>query len=230
MGLVALDAVVARAGGLLMSFNGPVCDLWAVLRHAAVADRLRQAIEERGHAVEGWLRDLDDPMPLLRYALTRDDARLHLAAEDLMTNMEWEAVPNAVPTPGGHEVIRVAHAAGKPVAIASDASQMAIDGYLQRHDLASLVTAVGRCNYSPAAFKPSTWSASLAARLVKVDVNACVFVGFTPLDMRIARELGMRSIGLVTARTDAATLRAAGTDLILGPDGMNLVAESLRRC
>jgi hypothetical protein len=51
-------------------------------------------------------------------------------------------------------VIRAAHIAGKSVAIASDTSQLAIDGYLKRHDLASLVIAVGRYNYQPTAFKP----------------------------------------------------------------------------
>jgi hypothetical protein len=49
---------------------------------------------------------------------------------------------------------RAAHAAGKPVAIASDASQMAIDGYLKRHAMASLVTAVGRYNFAPRTFNP----------------------------------------------------------------------------
>ncbi|MEV4134138.1 hypothetical protein AB0J72_18450 [Dactylosporangium sp. NPDC049742] len=224
-----LDAILAQAGALLMSFNGPVCDLWAVARQASAADRLRRAVEERGFAVDGSLRESDDPMPLLQYALTRDDPGLHLAADDLMTSVEWEAVPNAVPTPGGHETIRAAHAAGKPVAIASDASQMAIDGYLKRHDLAVLVTAVGRYNFAPGKFKPATWSAAFAAARLKVDTHACVFIAATTLDVQMARALRMPSIGLVTPRTAGAALRDAGADLVLDTDGMYLIAESLLR-
>jgi hypothetical protein len=37
----------------------------------------------------------------------------------------------------------------------------------------------------------------------------------------------MPSIGLITPRADAAALRAAGADLVLDADGMNLIAESL---
>ncbi|MFG2045290.1 hypothetical protein [Dactylosporangium sp. NPDC048998] len=56
------------------------------------------------------------------------------------------------------------------------------------------------------------------------------------MDLREARQVPPRpvtlfapeaAIGLVTRRADVATLRAAGADLVLGADGMNLISESL---
>jgi beta-phosphoglucomutase-like phosphatase (HAD superfamily) len=82
-----------------------------------------------------------DPFDVLKYAATlgETEARYVNAA---FTAHEVEAIATAEQTPGAHDFMRVWSQTGQPLAIVSNNSAVAIEAYLDLHNLSPYITHV----------------------------------------------------------------------------------------
>jgi HAD superfamily hydrolase (TIGR01549 family) len=188
----ALGAVIARIRWLLLDFDGPVCSIYAGLRDAVVADKLRKLIP-------GELPDdiaiTHDPIEVFCYSGTvSDDLAARVEAE--MTDLEVTAVPSAEPTPYVHEVIASARESGRIIGVVSNNSSRAVSAYLDRHGLSDGVNLViARTSHDPALLKPSPHLIDEAIRGLDASRASTVLVGDSYTDIEAAHSAGVASIG-----------------------------------
>ncbi|MGH3832259.1 MAG: HAD family hydrolase, partial [Pseudonocardiaceae bacterium] len=125
-----LRHILARTTALLLDFDGPVCSVFAGLPAHTVVTQLCTVLTDGGYGdppIE--IEKSDDPFKVLTYAasLGEDEARYVNAA---FTAHEVEAITTAEPTPGAHDLLRAWSATGRPLAIVSNNSTIAIHAYL----------------------------------------------------------------------------------------------------
>lgn len=130
----ALDDILSQTQHLLISFDGPVCSLYAGTPKPHITDRLREIIAMKGVGVPKTIEDTDNWLEILSYAAS---VNLDLAArvESELTAVESAAVTTAAPTPYVHEVLTACRDSARPVAIISNHSAAAVRAYLVLHDL-----------------------------------------------------------------------------------------------
>ncbi len=224
-----IPRLLARAQALLLSVDGPVCDLTPQLSSLGSAGRVRMLMKAAGYRVPDELADVDDPHVLMRYAGTIDDRRLWCDIEDMLSRLEDQAVLKAAPTPGAHEAIRAARAAAKGVALISDQAEWTIERYIEVHGLNDEANAVGRRTVAPKRWMPDAFPLHCGARLAGARrSSSALFVGATPVDAKTAIAARMPFLGIAGLRASAEELREAGAEHILGPEVMLLLAAALR--
>jgi hypothetical protein len=96
--LAALDDAIRQARCLLMSFDGPICALFAGIPANSVADRLRAEIKREGIPLPQTVEDTPDPLDILRFAASHD-SDLASRVEVQLTELESTAAAIALPTP-----------------------------------------------------------------------------------------------------------------------------------
>lgn len=213
MTVVRSDESAARlltsARLLLLDFDGPVCAVFAGQSAATVADELRAFVTAHGIALSREVQEGQDPLAVLRYVGLHAPPRVIEDCDSLLTQLEQAAMSQAIPTPGGHEVIRASHLAGIPVVIVSNNSTAAITHYLTLHQLHEQIQEVhGRPPGRPDRMKPDPWLLNHA--LGQVASADAVFVGDSTSDIRAARRAGVPFIGLANKPGKAARFTAQG--------------------
>ncbi|MEV0456515.1 HAD family hydrolase [Catellatospora methionotrophica] len=225
----AIPRLLVKMRTMVLSFDGPVCALSPALSSLAAAEHMRAVVAAAGHEVPPDLEDVDDPLIVMRYAVTLDDPGLTWDTEHALMRLEWEAMTVAVPTPGAHEAIRAARAGAKGVAIASDRSGWVIEQYLALHGLTDLMSRpIGRWSLDPQRWKPDTYSLLAGVQQTSARPKSTLFVGSTPIDVETASAAQVPFLGLAGPRSSAEGLRSAGAEHVLGSDGMLLLAAALR--
>ncbi|MGH3717999.1 MAG: HAD family hydrolase [Pseudonocardiaceae bacterium] len=211
-----LRHILTRTTALLLDFDGPVCSVFAGLAAHTVVTQLCLVLADGGYGdppVE--IEKSDDPFQVLTYAasLGEDEAHYVHAA---FTALEVEAITTAEPTPGAHDLIRAWSATGRPLAIVSNNSTIAIHAYLDLHNLRTRVTHVSaRTNPDPALLKPHPHLLTTALTALNVPPAAATFIGDSVTDIEAARAAGTMSIGYANKPRKTAELITAGADTVI---------------
>lgn len=212
----AIRRILAKTEALFLDFDGPVCSVFAGFPAPAVAEQLRVVLADGGHTeLPPEVEKADDPFDVLKYAATigENEARYVNAA---FVAHEVEAVATAEPTPGALDLIRAWSRTGRPLAIVSNNSALAVEAYLHLHDVQSCVPQVSaRTSADPALLKPSPHLLNEATTALDVPAGGVSFVGDSVTDVEAAHAAGTMSIGYANKPNKAERFSAAGPDLVI---------------
>jgi phosphoglycolate phosphatase len=211
-----LRHILTRTTALLLDFDGPICSVFAGLSAHTVVTQLCLVLADGGYGDPPTeIEKSDDPFEVLTYAanLGDDEARYVNAA---FTAHELEAIATAQPTPAAHDLIRTWSTTGRPLAIVSNNSTIAIHAYLDLHDLRPHVTHVSaRTSPDPALLKPHPHLLTTALTALNVPPAAATFIGDSVTDIEAARAAHTMSIGYANKPSKTAELLAAGADMVI---------------
>jgi HAD superfamily hydrolase (TIGR01509 family) len=173
--------LIAESKGLLLDFDGPVCDVYAGSDPARIAREVASAFSLD--------IDTDDPLELIGHALAMGGPVD--AVDQALTETEIKAVRMATETPGIRQLIETF--AG-PIGVVSNNAREAIETWLSRAGLGHLVdVVVGR---DPRRMKPDPRPLQLAAKRLALPLNGCIFVGDSVSDAVAAERAGVPLIAL----------------------------------
>lgn len=210
MGSTALEEAFQRSRWVLVDFDGPVCSVFAGRPAPDVAERLRRCVIAAGVPLDMRTAVADDPFDILRFA-ARYDGALAQQLEAALRDEEVEASVTAEPTPGARETLAACHRTGRPAAIVSNNSAVAVERYLAAHRLEHLVAEIaGRREWDPVLLKPHPHLVQVAARALRVDSNFTCLIGDSDTDMAAATAAGVVGIGYANRPGKAEQLAAAG--------------------
>jgi phosphoglycolate phosphatase len=210
-----LDGILDHARCLLIDFDGPICDIYAGLTDAIVADRLREIITGQGITTPASVTSSHDPIAVFDYAATVSPG-LGALIEAEMTGQEVQAVATARPVPYVHEVVTSARETGRRIAVVSNNSERAVTAYLTQHGLADRVDLISaRTSADPALLKPSPHLLEHAIGGLDASQDECVIIGDSVTDVHAARSAGIRSIGYANkpGKRDSFTAEHASADI-----------------
>lgn len=211
-----LRHILTRTTALLLDFDGPVCSVFAGLSAQTVVTQLCLVLADGDYGdppVE--IEKSDDPFEVLAYAASLGDAEARYV-NAAFTAHELEAIATAEPTPGAHELIHAWSATGRPLAIVSNNSTIAIHAYLDLHDLRPHVTHVSaRTSPDPALLKPHPHLLTTALTALNVPAATATFLGDSVTDIEAARAAGTMSIGYANKPGKTAELITAGADTVI---------------
>jgi phosphoglycolate phosphatase len=211
-----IRGILANSKALLLDFDGPVCGLFADGEDHQVAEHLRDVLAERGHAdLPDDVAESADPFEVFRHAATLG-ADAAADVEAALTARETQAVPNATPTPGAHELMAAWQDSGRPLAIVSNNSVSAINAYLDLHELRPFVTRVaGRSTADPSELKPSPHLVKQAARSIVISPSNCTLVGDSTADMIAAIRAASATIAYAAEPDSVAELTSVHPDAVV---------------
>lgn len=206
----ALDNTIRQARCLLMSFDGPICTLFAGIPLESVTNRLRGEIKNTGIPLPNPVEDATDPLDILRFAASLD-SDLASRIEAQLTELECAAIPGALPTRYCDDLLAACRESGRSVAIISASSLSAIHDYLDLHDLAGQFAAVAaRTGPDPLILPPSPHlieQGMIALHALPAD---CVAIGSGPRASQAAQAAGVPSIAYAKTSDDAEQQIQAG--------------------
>jgi HAD superfamily hydrolase (TIGR01662 family) len=211
----AVADLIAQARYLLLDFDGPICDTYAGLPAATVADRLRKLITGQGITMPTDILGTDDPLDVFTYSATVS-ADLAARVEAEMADQELTAITTAQPTPYVHEVITSCRDSGRQVAVVSNNADRAVRAYLTTHGLADrIAVVVARTSSDPALLKPSPHLIEQAIAQLSAEPTACVLIGDSTTDAQAATHAGIPSIGYANQPGKHQHLTQAGATAII---------------
>lgn len=209
-GSPSLEEALRRARWLLIDFDGPMCSVFAGRPAPEVAERLRRRLIAAGVQPDNGTAVAGDPFDVLRFAARRDRAAAQLL-EEALREEEIEAALTAEPTSGAIETLVACQRTGRPAAIVSNNSAVAVERYLAVHRLQSLVAAVaGRREWDPGLLKPSPHLVQVAALALEVDADFTCLIGDAETDMVAAAAAGIVGIGYANRPGKVDRLTSAG--------------------
>lgn len=214
--MTTLDELLRGASGLLLDFDGPICNVFAEHPASTLAHRMHDHLASLGWTID---RSERTDSPHVTWAGTAG-APEHVvrSTEAMLYDAEVEAVETATPAPGVIALLRERKAAGRPVAIVSNNATAAIERYLDLHDVRHLIGHIeGRDRRDPQLMKPNPRSLHRALAAIDIGPRDAIFVGDTISDAEAAQAANVRFIGY--AQRDDKRLRFAGigiTDIISG--------------
>lgn len=214
-----LQTLLARARCVLFDFDGPICRLFAGHSAAAVAQSLRELVNERGApgllAPEDQLSD--DPHDVLR-AVDRAAHGSSLVAdvEERLTAGEVLAVAGAAPTPHADELVRALVAAGRKIGVTTNNSPVAVARYLESRGLDGLFEQhiYGRMS-EPRLLKPHPDCVNRALVGMGVEPGEAVMIGDAARDLSAATDAKVHFIGYARNERKATQLRSAHAEIIV---------------
>ncbi|GAB2999798.1 HAD family hydrolase [Saccharothrix stipae] len=207
--------VLDHAKAVLFDFDGPICSVFAGYPADRIASDLITLLRQRGAIFSPAIDDETDPMDVLRWTgIHQRDSVLDV--ENHLVEAEGQAVESAEPTPFAVQVMRSIVDSGRPVAVVSNNSALAIQKYLNRHDLRNIISFVsGRVHANPALMKPDPSSLELAADRLGVSIADTVLIGDTITDIAASHAAGAKSIGYANKPGKRARLSQAGADAVI---------------
>lgn len=206
--------LLAAARVVLLDFDGPVTSLMPPPTNVEAADAARAVLLDSGVILDEQIEATTDHLAVLRWTGAHAPKTL-FAVEQACDEVEVRAALACTPTAGAHDFLAVCQRAGRPVVIVSNNATSAIDAYLNRWRLGSLVRAViGRPTGQPDLMKPHPHTVNAAIRLTGTEPDAAVLVGDSVSDIQVARVVGVRSIGYAKTAARGVELAAAGADAL----------------
>ncbi|MFJ3405224.1 HAD family hydrolase [Promicromonospora sp. NPDC090134] len=179
------------------------------------ADDARTAMRRAGVEVPDDVANSTDHLAVLRAAAELGPA-VARAVEDACIAAEIRCARTAVPTVGAHDFLWQTLRDDQRVVIVSNNAPEAIDAYLDRWELNSLMIAVlGRPRYQPDLMKPNRFVVDAALELLNLDAADTVLIGDTVPDMQVARTVGTRAIGYAKHPERSGALAEAGADAVV---------------
>jgi HAD superfamily hydrolase (TIGR01509 family) len=205
-------AVLARAGALLLDFDGPVARVFAGLDRSALADELRVATRVCGAPLPDVVAATGDPMAALAWSVGQP-VQVRLAVEAVVRRHELAGARRAAPTPGLRHLLTAARTAGVPVAVVTNNCPEAVAELAARAvPLLVGVPVAGREPGRPQDLKPAPVLLTRALRELGVAPGDAVLLGDSVTDVRAARAAGVGAIALVLRPAKTAALVGAGPD------------------
>ncbi|MGV9324799.1 HAD family hydrolase [Streptosporangium sandarakinum] len=206
--------VLERTHAVLLPFDGTLCDLFAGVDTAAIAERIRGGLFAAGHRMTLLAATVTDPLWMLAYA--HDVGSDHGAtAEEIMREAETAAAVTAVPVPGIHEVLRACQAGGRPVAVVGGTCSAAMETHLEIHGLRHLVGPVlGRERLRTTESRPYVDLVRQAVKAMGLRPPACTLVSRSVGGMHTAGDAGLQAIGVVSEHGRRKRLAAAGGSVV----------------
>ncbi|MEY9213900.1 HAD family hydrolase [Thermobifida halotolerans] len=212
---IDLCALLRRTRVVLLDFDGPVCDVFSAYPAPRVAADLCDHLDTHAIPVPSELRNLDDPLALLR-RLHRRAPEHHPTAEAFLAGAEIRAASCATPTPGAVEVLTACARQARPVAVVSNNSPEAIRAFLTKHGLEKLVTGVfGRDKTTPDRLKPDPHLLVLAATALDTPHRECLMVGDSTTDIQAAHALDMSALGYANQPGKQAAFEELGCQAVI---------------
>ena len=218
-----LASIFAPVRHVLLDFDGPVCSVFAGFPAADVARRLAELLTGPDGPPPGY--EITDPLAMLRH-IAEVRADLVLDADEHLAQLEVEAVAQARPTDGGGAFLEACAATGRSVWMVSNNATVAIENFLDAHDLHRLVAGCfGRVVGRPESMKPSPELLLAAIRTADVKPGDCVFVGDAVRDVEAAQAVSMHAIGYANKPGKEFALANAGALAVV--NSMQGLAESI---
>jgi phosphoglycolate phosphatase len=219
----ALLGILTPTRHLLLDFDGPICDLYAGLPAATVAERLRKLFSDQDRQLPDNVARSDDPLEVFAYAATISPG-LAARVETELTSLEESAVSTAKAAAYVHEVVTSCRESGRSVSVVSNNSERAVNSYLAQHGLDDRIDlVVARTSYDATLLKPNPHLIERALDTLGAEPAACAFVGDSTTDIEAARIVGVPSIGYANrpekhnllAKAGANTVVSSLSDLVL---------------
>jgi len=204
---------LSSATGMLLDFDGPVCDLFAgsIPRDAAAG---RAVFLRAGVEIPREMSDTNGALILLQWAATHA-VGLTPELEAIQEAREFQAIATAQPTPHIRNVILAAKRHGMGVAIVSNNSKSVIQQYLVKQDLAHHIDVIAARERGEAhLLKPSPALLLRARALLGLPTHQCVMLGDTTNDIKAASKAQMPSVGFATKPERAGPLARAGASAV----------------
>ncbi|MCE7004330.1 HAD family hydrolase [Kibdelosporangium philippinense] len=179
--------VLTERDHLLVAFDGPIAQLPVL---SSPASRLRVLIADA--PLPRKVRRTDDPFIVLSHAATIGPATARAVYAQLC-RIEHSLVSAAGVTPGVHDALAVAVAAGTRVTVVTSLDVSAVRAFLVLHGLEQYVHQVaGRSGPDRAILPPAPDLITLAAGTRPVE--SCVFIGSTDVDLAAAQAAGVDTV------------------------------------
>jgi HAD superfamily hydrolase (TIGR01509 family) len=191
-----LRRILSQAEALFLDFDGPVCNVFAGLPASVVADQLCVVLADGGYGdPPPEIAKSTDPFDVLKYADTLGETEA-CYVNAAFTAHEVEAITTAEPTPGAHDLICAWSQTGRPLAIVSNNSEIAIRSYLNRQGLERYVTDVSaRTGPDPSELKPNPYLLNEALGVLNIRAGAAIFIGDSVADIEAGQSAGAITIG-----------------------------------
>lgn len=116
------------------------------------------------------------------------------------------------PYPGVLEILAGLNAAGYPMAVVSNKPHSAVETLSRLHFGDLLPVSIGE--QAPVPRKPAPDMAHLAARELGLAPEECIYIGDSEVDIRTARNAGMRCISVLWGFRDEDVLEREGIDVL----------------
>ncbi|MEU4408395.1 HAD hydrolase-like protein [Streptosporangium sp. NPDC023963] len=201
---------------MLLPFDGTVCDLFAGMDTAVIAERIRARLSDRGHRMSLLTSIVTDPLEMLAYA-HHTGLAYGTEAEEIVRNAEIAAATTATPTPGMHKVLQACQASGRRVVVVGDTCHAAMETYLDAHGLRHLAgPVIGREQRWPSSKEPP--GVALIRQAVKTlgaKPSDCTLVSLSPQDMFTAEDAGTQAIGVVSKHAKRKHLAVTGGSAVV---------------
>jgi len=211
-----LRRILANTEGLLLDFDGPICSVFAGFPAHVVASQLRDILKESGHyKLPSEVTASSDPFDVLKYAATLDD-KVGNHVEAAFRAHEVEAISTASPTPGAHDLIHAWATTERPVAIVSNNSTVAIESYLNLHQLHHQISHIAaRTSSAIALLKPAPYLVTQAVTAIHKSPPKCTLVGDSITDITAAHSANVHTIGYANKPSKAVSFRSSRTHAIV---------------
>ena len=210
-----LSEIITATRHLFLDFDGPICSIFAGLKPATIADKLRDIITSHGIALPADIEATSDPFDVFIHAASISPD-LATEVEAAMTDLEIAAVPTAEPTPGVHAVITSCHDSGRTLTVVSNNSDRAVRAYLTRHALdGPISTVIARTSADPDLLKPCPHFLQQAIIASNAEPATCTLVGDQITDIDAARQAGTHSIGYANKPGKTDSFTDAGAEAII---------------
>lgn len=214
--MTTLARMLADSAALLLDFDGPVCSVFAGFPAPAVVEQLCVVIADGGFGeLPPEIEKSEDPFDVLNYAATLGETEARFVNAAFAAH-EAEAITTATPTPGAHDFLRRWSTTGRPLAIVSNNSSLAIEAYLDLHSLRPYVAHISaRSEPDPVLLKPSPYLLNNAFAALGIGPNDAVMVGDSTTDMGAARAAATHAIGYANKPGKARRLTEAGAEYVI---------------
>jgi HAD superfamily hydrolase (TIGR01509 family) len=211
-----LRRILSQAEAMFLDFDGPICDVFAALPAQVVVDQLCIVLADGGYGdPPPEIAKSSDPFDVLKYAVTLGKTESEYVQAAFVA-LEAEAVVCAKPTPGAHDVVRAWSQQGRPLAVVSNNSKVAVEIYLDRHGIRDLVGVIAaRSGSNIARLKPSPFLLKKAATELLLPAPTAVFVGDSLTDIEAAKAAGVQSIGYANKPGKVQVFDSAEADAVI---------------
>lgn len=224
--------MLATARGVLFDFDGPICRLFPDGSSRDVADKLRKLVADcdLSDVLTEEARTDKDPHVVLRtvHGAGKHGAGKHGDLKDLVERLDKEVTLGELDaarkashtkkshTPDADRLIRFLAARGTSLAVVTNNSEAAADGYLRARCLRDHFAAIHGRAADPDLMKPDPDVLRRALRDLELPAEDAIMIGDTPTDVEAAALAGVRFIGYGRNVDKRTKLREAGAKVVLG--------------
>ncbi|WP_320778875.1 HAD family phosphatase [Streptomyces sp. CRN 30] len=231
-----LKNLLRAVNTVLFDFDGPVCDLFAGISTARVAERIKSYTRRHWGPLDPEVSACDDSHGILRPLRNMyeqkepkpNNRRPLRKAERIVTRREAKAARTARPTPGIFELVDNLHTLDKQLIVVSNNAEAPIRAYLERHGRYDKFEKV--CGRDPAdarRMKPHPDCVRRALDhlgLSRDSAPTCLLVGDQLTDLRAAKAAGTRFLGFTADVSRERAMRREGADAVVGSHARLLAA------